>query len=143
MQTKTIAVFLAVALALACFGVAQSASTSGTVAEHSSTRPYLLTFSWSTNSTDQDVNATSSGAYSASSLVAWFVPSATSVPADAYDVQITDSRGLDLFAGYGMNQSNSTANNQNATLPLADSKVTVQVTNGGYDAAGTIYLWLK
>lgn len=143
MRTKTIAVFLALALALACFGVARSASTSGTVAEYSSTRPYLLTFSWATNSTDQDVNATSAGAYSASSLVAWFVPDTTSVPADAYDIQITDSRGLDLMAGAAMNQSNSTANSKNATLPLADSKVTVQVTNGGLNAAGTVYLWLK
>ncbi len=73
------------------------------------------------------------------------VPSGSAAPTAAYDIAITDSNGLDVLFGQGIDRS-ATANEYVAGSLLgavSESKLTLAVTSAGDTKEGVVVLWIR
>lgn len=73
------------------------------------------------------------------------IPDGVNAPTDNYDITITDSDGHDVLLGAGQNRD--TANTEYVTeaslAGVANSTLTLNVTNAGSTKAGTAILYIR
>lgn len=101
-----------------------------------------ITFSWTSNA-EGAATATTKDSYEGILESAVFVPDGSAVPSDQYDVVITDENGLDVLKGEGANRSNSVTQRIQPKTPIANSKLTLVVSNAGSEKKGEVYLYLR
>lgn len=66
-------------------------------------------------------------------------------PTDQYDVAVTDKHGIDVLLGAGANRSNAGQDNVLASALgyVANTQLTLAVTNAGNAKSGTVYLYVR
>lgn len=109
---------------------------------------YKIKFAWTSASTGA-ADGTTAKAYSGTLMRVRFEPgTSTSQPTASYDVVVNDSDSIDILNGIGANLANdanadytpvTTTKVENA---VAESKLTLGVTNAGDTKTGTVYLWI-
>jgi hypothetical protein len=103
-----------------------------------------ITFAW-TSSAGGAADATTAKAYDGKILGFATIPDGVAAPTDDYDVVVNDADGLDVLLGAGANRD--TANTEyvdGASLSaVADSALTLGVTNAGNAKQGTVVLWIR
>lgn len=106
-------------------------------------------FVWLSSNPGGAADGTTTKRYDGVVLSAKFVPDGGGTqPSDLYDVTITDADGVDVLAGYGADLNHDAAvDTRSSTLAgglgigqVADSALTLAVTNAGAAKGGTIYL---
>lgn len=105
----------------------------------------MVKFSW-TSSAGGAADATTTEYYSGAVERMVTVPgSGGDAPTAAYDVAITDKHGIDVLLGAGANRS---ATAQDSVLAaslgfVANTQLTLAVTNAGNAKSGTVYLYIR
>ena len=103
----------------------------------------LVKFAW-TSSAGGAADATTSKVFDGDVALLATDPGATA-PADNYDVVVNDANGIDVLAGGGADRD--TANTefvQGTSLGMvANSKLTLAVTNAGNAKEGTVYVYIR
>lgn len=104
-----------------------------------------ITFAW-TSSAGGAADATTAKRYDGKILGLATIPGAGGVaPTADYDVRITDADGLDVLLGAGIDRhTTNTEYVDGATLSaVAESALTLAVTNAGNAKEGTAVLWIR
>ena len=108
----------------------------------------LITVSW----IDDATNGITSTAILSAGPAGWIikaltVPGAVTAPDDNYDIDILDSRGVDLFGAALDNRSATVPQEAEPTIPYNFyDGLGMNLVIGGQtvdDATGTIYIWIK
>lgn len=132
-------------IALGILALVLMGATAQVVTKTEVTHPSVkcLKLAW-TSASDGTVVSQSSAYYDGK--VIWLAtdPGATA-PTDNWDLTVTDANGIDVLAGAGADRD--TANTEyvaEASLgAVANSKLTVNITNAGDAKTGTIYLYIR
>ena len=107
----------------------------------------LITFSW-TSDASGDATGTTTSYYDGEVLAFATIPATGSgeSPSDNYDIVITDANGLDVLAGQGANRDEATTEyvtNQANLGCVANSQLSIAVSNSGNVTGGVAYLWIR
>lgn len=106
---------------------------------------HKVLFDWTSASGAAD--AITTNVYTGEILRAVQIPSAGGTqPTDAYDVVVTDSDGADALVGLGANLSNAAQTSKTGKDGLgaiANTKLTLAVTNAGNAKVGKTILYIK
>ena len=100
---------------------------------------------WTSNATGDASGSTTHG-YSGQFLGLITVPgTAGNQPSDNYDLTVTDSDGVDLLMGGGLNRSNATTQfiKQADMAGVASDKLTFTIAGAGDTKKGAVYLLLR
>ena len=104
----------------------------------------LVTWTW-TSDASGDASEATAVAVDGDVIGLVTVPSSGSAPTDDYDIVINDANSVDVLAGAGANRD--TANTeyvQGTSLGwVANSLLTLVVSNAGNTKAGTVYLYIR
>lgn len=100
-------------------------------------------FAW-VSSAGGAADATTDEVYDGKIVQLVTVPSATA-PTTLYDIAVTDSDSIDVLAGAGADRSaTDTEYIAEASLgAVANSKLTLAITNAGAAKEGTVYLFIR
>lgn len=100
-------------------------------------------FAW-VSSAGGAADATTDEVYDGKIVQLVTVPSATA-PTTLYDIAVTDSDSIDVLAGTGADRSaTDTEYVAEASLgAVANSKLTLAITNAGAAKEGTVYLFIR
>jgi len=118
----------------------------GTVTATELTRSSVkkLTFAW-TSSAGGAADGTSTSAFDGKIIGFTTIPDGVAAPTDNYDVVLNDADGHDVLLGAGLNRD--TANTEHVTegslAGVANSKLTLGVTNAGNAKSGTVIVYVR
>lgn len=131
-------------LALVVAGAA--AWSTGTVTVTQDTQGPIKTaaFGWVSNATGE-ASVDLSWEINGELLQAASIPSSASAPSDNYDVTLTDAYGVDVLHGNGANRDASSIETiASASLGVvANSTISISVTNAGSAKAGQFVIWYR
>ena len=114
----------------------------------------LIKYDWVTGSSSQTGEATgaSSEYYNGEIIEFVTIPDSTAAPAANYDITVTDGNSIDVLLGYGANRHTSSTEyivrgtTGTYSKPLgwvANSLLTINVTNAGTEKRGIAYLYIR
>jgi len=136
----TVVFGLFLALALPCFAAGV------TVTEETFSTMSKITFSWTSNASGAASGATTNN-YSGVIYRIVFEPgSSATQPTDLYDVTLTDDDGIDILDGAGGDLSNATTDQLQGLIgvsAVANSKLTLTISNAGDSKTGTVIVYLR
>lgn len=101
---------------------------------------------WVSDSVTGAASGTTTSAFSGKCELLTTVPAAAgSAPDDNYDVAITDVDSVDVLGGGGANRDTANTEQVLGTSlgAVAESKLTVSITNAGNSKGGTVYLYIR
>ena len=100
---------------------------------------------WTSDDTTGAVSGTTAEVYSGRLFGAITVPSAVAAPTALYDIAVNDGDSVDVALGTLADRS-ATATEYRAEASMAgmaNSKLTVAITNAGNSKQGTLYLFIR
>lgn len=100
-----------------------------------------IIFAW-TSSGAGAADATSTYAYNGEVMEVQIIPGATT-PTNLYDVTVSDNNSVDMLYGQGANVSNASTTVVKGCALVANSKITLGVTNAGSAKDGTIIVHVR
>jgi hypothetical protein len=117
-----------------------------TVSEDRIGRINKITFAW-TSSSGGAADGVTTGYYTGEIVRAVQIPGTSGTqPTNAYDIVVNDSDSADALVGLGANLSNA-ANTSSTTKDglgaIADTQLTLAVTNAGNAKTGSTILYIK
>lgn len=131
---------LFLAFALPCF------ATGVTVTEEIFSTMSKITFSWTSNASGAASGSTTMD-YSGVIYRVVFEPgSGATQPTNLYDITLTDDDGIDILDGAGGDLSNTTTEQLQGFIgvsAVANSKLTLAVSNAGNSKTGTVIVYLR
>ena len=105
-----------------------------------------ITFDWTSNASGAASGSTTEY-YSGVVYRVVFIPdSGATQPTDLYDVTLTDDDSVDILDGAGGDLSNSTTDQLQGLVgvsAVANSKLTLTVSNAGNSKGGTVVIYLR
>lgn len=102
-----------------------------------------IVFSW-TSASDGTATGTTTYAYDGKVELLTTDPGATA-PSDNYDVTLTDSDGVDVLGGAGVDRDTANTEQKVASLlgAVASSKLTLNIANAGDSKVGVTYVHIR
>lgn len=107
----------------------------------------LIAADWASDASGNVSGTATTGYYNGKLIYAAFDPDAGGTqPSDNYDVTVLDKNSIDVIHALGANKSNAAnveVDEYDGLGAVANSQLTVTVTNAGASKGGVVYLWIR